>query len=171
MVATAGGETTSDLEPGKGQARRDAAMADLGGRERKLDTAGAHRNLEVGRIAARVAETSGRLSRRLGAFDSLSGRPRNFGCAKWQRPEAQSRVNCRGGGQERQLDTTGATADQQLTLDLADVRESLLLSWHAKRHVWTCTPVGPVLFVLGATPDDTAQLVTQQSHVQRSLTR
>ena len=53
----------------------------------------------------------------------------------------------------------------------AGVRESWLLSWHAKRDVRTWKSVGPVLFVLGATPYDTAQLVTQQSHVQRSLTR
>ena len=36
MVATAGGETTSDVETGRGQTRRDAAMADLRGAGTKV---------------------------------------------------------------------------------------------------------------------------------------
>ena len=81
-MATAGGETTSDVETGRGQTRRDDSMAEVGGRERKLDTAGAHRNPEVGGVLARVAKASQRLTRSAGAFDSRSGWPHNVGCGK-----------------------------------------------------------------------------------------
>ena len=81
-----------------------------GGQDRKLDTAKAYRNLEIGRVAARAANAGQRLRCRAGgAHDGHSGRRDNVGRGNGQGPDAQRRLNGRGGGPGTKVGHSGRT--------------------------------------------------------------